>query len=170
MGRHSSSQPATGRSGFSPPSLLLALGVALVVAAVLLATVAVVNRGGQPQAAPNVTPSPSPLIDTTATQTPSPPPPTPSPSPTPVEQPSPPVHPPTVALRFTGESWVRIRDAQGKIILVGLQPAGTVRAFTGPRFYVELGNGGAVLVSIKGSPPRLMGAVTQVVRFTVTGP
>jgi cytoskeleton protein RodZ len=155
---------------------LLALGVALVVGAVLLATVALVNRGSvQPQAAPNVTPSPSPVIDVTPTRAPSPtpsPPASPSspPAPSPTAQATPPATAPTVALRFNAESWVRIRDAQGKIILLGLQPAGTVRTYTGPRFYVEIGNAGGVLVSIKGSPPRVTGATNQVVRFTVTGP
>ncbi len=166
MGRHSGAH-APARSAFSPPSLLLALGVALLVTAVLLATVAIVKSGAQPQAAPNPTPSPSPLISMPSPTSA----PTASPSPTP----SPTINPttvagtPTLVLRFIGPSWVRIRDARGTVVLLGIQPAGAVRRFNGPRFDVELGSAGAVLVAIKGGPAHVTGRVGQISRFTVTG-
>jgi len=51
----------------------------------------------------------------------------------------------TLKFRFKGRSWVEIRDARGKILLTGLNDAGSETAVSGvPPFRVVVGNASEV--------------------------
>jgi len=53
--------------------------------------------------------------------------------------------------RFEGESWVEVRDAGGKLLLHGIQPAGSERRVAGTRPYsLTVGNAGHVRLEFDG--------------------
>ncbi len=64
--------------------------------------------------------------------------------------------PPAIAdgalrFRFEGESWVEVRDAGGKLLLHGIQPAGSERRVAGTRPYsLTVGNAGHVRLEFDG--------------------
>ena len=66
-----------------------------------------------------------------------------------------------VVLRFERESWVDVRDASGKILLMGTQPANSTREVSGQKPYsLTIGNAAFVRVEHGGRNVDL-GAVTQ---------
>jgi cytoskeleton protein RodZ len=74
----------------------------------------------------------------------------------------------TLVLKFTGRSWVRVVDAQGKRLIGGEVSAPSVRELVGvPPFSVRLGNSGAVEIEHNGMPvefsPRKTGVVAEFV-------
>ena len=53
--------------------------------------------------------------------------------------------------RFEGESWVEVRDAGGKLLLYGMQPAGSERRVAGTRPYsLTVGNAAHVRLEFDG--------------------
>lgn len=67
-----------------------------------------------------------------------------------------------LTLKFSGDSWVQITDAHGRILLDGLQPPGSTRSVTGPApLRVVLGNAPAVALEINGHPASLAGLVRR---------
>jgi hypothetical protein len=138
----------------------MALGAALVVTAVILTAVALVNHrsGLARHKAADLAPSISPLFPASPSAG----------APAAARSTAP---QPTVLLRWTGgASWIRIRDGKGTVLLVGGQPRGTVKSFTGASFSIEIADAGAVTVSIKGGAPHLAGAAGKSARLTVAGP
>ncbi len=68
----------------------------------------------------------------------------------------------TVTLHFSGDSWVQIADARGKVLLDGVQPPGSVRSVSGPPpLRIVLGNAPAVAVEVNGHPAKLEGLVRR---------
>jgi cytoskeleton protein RodZ len=68
----------------------------------------------------------------------------------------------TLTLKFTGESWVQIADAHGRVLLDGLQSPGGTRSVSGPApLRVVLGNATAVALQINGRPASLAGLVRR---------
>lgn len=66
-----------------------------------------------------------------------------------------------VVLRFERESWVDVRDASGKVLLMGTQPANSTREISGQKPYsLTIGNAAFVRVEHGGRNVDL-GAVTQ---------
>jgi cytoskeleton protein RodZ len=60
---------------------------------------------------------------------------------------------PSLALAFTGDSWVEIRDRDGKTIFSQLNPANTQQTVQGnPPFELVIGNAAAVKLNYKGKP------------------
>jgi cytoskeleton protein RodZ len=102
---------------------------------------------------------------------PPPPPPAPAPAP-PAAAPTPAPHPtrPTVRLRLTELSWLRV-DVDGNTVLEGEFPPGTTRDFHGKRVKLLIGNAGGVEVTAPGQPTQLLGSPGQVVEreYTLTG-
>lgn len=72
-----------------------------------------------------------------------------------------------LTLKFRGPVWVEIKDAQGKVLLTGIQPADSEQSLTGTApLSVKLGDGTKVDMSWKGQPydlaPMLQGGKTVV--------
>lgn len=80
-----------------------------------------------------------------------------------------PVKPATTGLefRFTGTSWIEVKDKNGALVLAGNYEAGNSRQLDGPGpFAVALGNADAVVVSYRGRPVDLKPHTRQkVARF-----
>ncbi|MGB9376373.1 MAG: DUF4115 domain-containing protein [Mycobacteriales bacterium] len=158
MGRHSMTKGAIGSgrhpslrnfSGGEHPaiSLVLSTGAAILVTAVVFGSTSFADRGTE-KADRSGASSPAATAPAATKSAPA-----------------------TVELRWTkGNSWVRVTDAKGKVLINDIYPAGTVKQFTGPRFTVEIGNPGAVTVLDKGQPQKLVGKPGSVTRSTITGP
>ena len=71
-------------------------------------------------------------------------------------------------LRLSQTSWLRVA-VDGRTVLEGLYPAGTVKKLTGKVAYVRVGNAGGVAVSVDGSSPKTLGKDGDVVeeRYTL---
>lgn len=64
--------------------------------------------------------------------------------------------------RFERESWVEVRDAGGKVLLHGMQPAGSERQVAGTRPYsLTVGNAGHVQLEFDGRPVDLAAIARQ---------
>ncbi|WP_221089208.1 RodZ domain-containing protein [Deinococcus aquaedulcis] len=82
-----------------------------------------------------------------------------SPTPAPAPSTSP------VKVTFSGPSWTRVTDAQGRVLFEGIPAAGTVKGFaTGVT--IRAGNAAAVLVSVDGAASAPLGQAGQVVTRT----
>lgn len=67
-----------------------------------------------------------------------------------------------LGMRFSGASWVQVRDADGHVLLDGLVAPGTVRTLSGaPPLRVVLGNAAAVALEVDGRTLRLAGMVRR---------
>ncbi len=75
---------------------------------------------------------------------------------------APPVPVKGVTLRFSGDCWVRVTEASGRMLFEGTVPAGTVKTYD-RGISVRVGNAGAVRVSVDGSEPVSLGADGQAV-------
>jgi cytoskeleton protein RodZ len=75
----------------------------------------------------------------------------------------------TLRLRFGRESWVEIREAGGKVILTGLQPAGSERELSGRKpLTLVIGNAEHVTLERGGKPVDLAARARQgVARLTL---
>lgn len=75
----------------------------------------------------------------------------------------------TLRLRFGRESWVEIREAGGKVILTGLQPAGSERELSGRKpLTLVIGNAEHVTLERDGKPVDLAARARQgVARLTL---
>ncbi len=61
--------------------------------------------------------------------------------------------PPSLLLRFAGESWIEVRDPAGNVLAIGTQPAGTSREFRiDPPVSLTIGNAPAAAVTWRGTP------------------
>jgi cytoskeletal protein RodZ len=164
IGRRSPDVPLE-RTGVNPA---LVVGAALAVLLVFLAVQVVGDlrspgRGSDPVAQPSAT------VPSTPTGTPQPSQSdqssTPSSSPT-----SSPAAPTAtgvaVAMRFTGDSWVSVRDSNGKELFSGLLGKGDRRRFSDDKsLRLTLGNAGAVRLTVNGKPLGSAGSKGQVVRL-----
>ena len=76
---------------------------------------------------------------------------------------------PLLKLRFTGPSWVEVKDAEGKVLLSQHSAAGAEHVIEGtPPFYVVVGDATHALVEVRGEPYDLAPLTRQnVARFTV---
>ena len=98
------------------------------------------------------------------------PPPGPAPEPQPGLAPSPEAS--TLALEFDAASWVEVRDASGRLLLTGEQPAASRQEVSGALpFSVQLGNASGVRLNLNGAafpiPEGTADPVTNVARFAV---
>ncbi|RMG33143.1 MAG: DUF4115 domain-containing protein [Gammaproteobacteria bacterium] len=77
--------------------------------------------------------------------------------------------PPRITLRFTGNSWVDVRDSTRTFKLVGIMKAGTERTLGGkPPYNLVLGNAKGVALTIDGKPYDLaVHTRGNVARFTL---
>ncbi|GAA5503919.1 hypothetical protein Dxin01_03687 [Deinococcus xinjiangensis] len=75
---------------------------------------------------------------------------------------APPVTVKGVTLRFSGDSWLRVTGAGGRLLFEGIVPAGTVKTYD-RGITVRAGNAAAVRVSVDGSDPVAMGSAGQAV-------
>lgn len=77
---------------------------------------------------------------------------------------------PEISVKLTQLSWLRVY-VDGKMLLEGEFPPGTVRDFKGKHVKLLVGNAGGVEVTAPGQPPRVMGSQGQVVErdYTLTG-
>lgn len=154
------------------PSLLLSLGAAVLVTAVIFGSASVALRGdGGRQTTTNVGAS---RLQPVAPVAPSA-----SPSPEPVASPSTTVRvvspgvkakPPTIEIRWTATSWVEVTIENNVEIFRGTFPKGTVKRFTGRFFEVEVGYGSAITLIYKGGKPRVAGAPGELVQYDFWGP
>ena len=172
VGKHSSPEPVAAHPA---PSLLLSLGAAVLVTAVIFGSVSVADQGNgraQRSSASSTTTTTGPPAggaSAVASQ---------SAQPAPVPEPVPAATAtatkltrPTVELRWTGgESWVRVTDHTGWVLINDIFPRGTVKKFWGPSFYLEMGNAGAITLIDKGGKPMIAGKFGQIARCTVKGP
>jgi cytoskeleton protein RodZ len=69
---------------------------------------------------------------------------------------------PTLALRFTQPSWVRV-SVDGNVSIEGTFPAGTTRTFRGKTILVRAGNAAGVEVALDGKPFDKLGGPGDVV-------
>ena len=153
------------------PSLLLSMAAAIIVTAVIFGSVGLADRAGtsraqqtnsagsrlEPATPLGTSASPATPLGTSA-------------SPSAPSAPSAARSRPTVELRWThGESWARVTDHKGVVLLNDIFPKGTVKKFTGPSFYLEMGNAGAITLVDKGKA-MIAGKQGQTARCTVTGP
>jgi cytoskeleton protein RodZ len=68
----------------------------------------------------------------------------------------------TLTLHFSGGSWVQVADARGRLLLEGMQPAGSSRSVSGPApLRVVLGNAPQVALEVGGRPASLTGLVRR---------
>lgn len=76
---------------------------------------------------------------------------------------------PLLKLRFTGPSWVEVKDAEGKVLLSQHSAAGAEHVIEGtPPYYVVIGDAGKAVVEVRGEPFDLVPLTRQnVARFTV---
>jgi cytoskeletal protein RodZ len=72
-----------------------------------------------------------------------------------------------VALKITGETWVEVRDAQGRTVYSGLLAKGDAKRFsdTSP-LRLTLGNAGGVELTVNGTPLGTAGKAGEVKRLT----
>jgi cytoskeleton protein RodZ len=77
--------------------------------------------------------------------------------------------PPLLKLRFTGSSWVEVKDAEGKVLLSQNSAAGAEFVIEGtPPYYVVIGDAGKAVVEVRGEIYDLASQTRQnVARFTV---
>jgi cytoskeleton protein RodZ len=69
---------------------------------------------------------------------------------------------PTLAFRFTGNSWVQVTDARGRVLLDGLQAPGSSRSVSGAApLHVVLGNAPVVALEVNGQPASVTGLVRR---------
>lgn len=69
---------------------------------------------------------------------------------------------PTLGLKLSGSSWVKIVDAHGHVLLDGLLPAGSTRSVSGAApLRIVLGNAPAVTLEVNGRPASLTGLVRR---------
>jgi cytoskeleton protein RodZ len=76
---------------------------------------------------------------------------------------------PLLKLRFTGPSWVEVKDAEGKVLLSQHSVAGAEHVIEGtPPYYVVVGDAAKVVVEVRGESFDLSPQTRQnVARFTV---
>jgi cytoskeleton protein RodZ len=76
---------------------------------------------------------------------------------------------PLLRLRFTGPSWVEVKDTEGKVLLSQHAGAGVEHVVEGtPPFYVVIGDAGRVAVEVRGETYELAQHTRQnVARFTI---
>ncbi len=76
---------------------------------------------------------------------------------------------PLLRLRFTGPSWVEVKDTEGKVLLAQHAGPGAEHVIEGtPPFYVVLGDAAKVAVEVRGEPYDLAQYTRQnVARFTI---
>jgi cytoskeleton protein RodZ len=76
---------------------------------------------------------------------------------------------PLLKLRFTGPSWVEVKDAEGKVLLSQNSAAGAEYVIEGtPPYYVVVGDAAKAIVEVRGEPYDLAPQTRQnVARFTV---
>ncbi|MBV8355396.1 MAG: DUF4115 domain-containing protein, partial [Candidatus Eremiobacteraeota bacterium] len=67
-----------------------------------------------------------------------------------------------VSLKLTQLSWLRV-SVNGKVVLEGNFPAGTIRDFSGKHVTLLVGNAGGVEVAAPGHPSKVLGAPGEVV-------
>ncbi|MVN86732.1 DUF4115 domain-containing protein [Deinococcus sp. HMF7620] len=67
-----------------------------------------------------------------------------------------------VTVTFSGASWTRVTDAQGRVVFEGIPAAGTVKGFASG-VTIRTGNAAAVQVSVAGAKAAPMGQTGQVV-------
>lgn len=152
MGQHSRPTSTAPPGGHPALSLLLSMGAAILVTAVVFGSTGFADRDADPA---------QPRANTPAAASGSARP----------QGPQSPLGRPTLELRWTnGTSWVRVTDAKGAVVINDIFAKGTVKKFTGPSFRVEIGNAGAVTMVDKGGRPKVAGVTGQVARSTVTGP
>ncbi len=156
------------------PNWALIAGAALAALLVLLAVQLVGDlrapgRGTSEVASPatstpSSTPEPtSPQSSGAATTPPS----RPTPSSTPSATPAPSPDGVAVAMRFTGDSWVSVRDASGRTMFSGLLGKGDLKRFEdGKGLRLTLGNAGAVQLTVNGRSIGSAGGPGQVVRLS----
>jgi len=78
---------------------------------------------------------------------------------------------PTVVLRVVGaRSWIRVTDVHSRVLVDGILTKGKVLSFTGPVFYIEVGDAGAVTIADKGMRAVSWGPAGQPAHRTVKGP
>jgi len=143
---------------------LLTLGTAGIVAAVILSA-AGANQAGKPNQsgdlaagssripfpAGSASTAPAPVQSTAATSIPK--------------------TRPTVVLRVVGaRSWIRVTDSHHRVLVDGILTKGKVLSFTGPVFYIEVGDAGAVTIADKGMRAVSWGPAGQPAHRTVKGP
>ena len=73
----------------------------------------------------------------------------------------------SITIAFQDSSWTEIRDRDGRLLLSGMNPGGTVQNLSGtPPFDIVIGNAGDVRLTYKGSPVDLAPHTRQnVARF-----
>ncbi len=154
MGKHSDPLLSVPR-GRSAPSLLLSMGAAILVTAVIFGSAGFADRDGNrahsTTKASAARPTPAAAAGAGGSTSVA--------------------SRPTFELRWThGQSWVRVTDHKGTVVLNDIYPQGTVKRFTGPSFTLEIGNAGSVSVIDKGGALRRVGTTSQTVKLTITGP
>jgi len=156
------------RTGVNPALLV---GAALVVLLVFLVVQVVGDlrspgRGTDQVASPNQTSQTTPPTgSSTPTTSPTTEPTTPGGSSTSTSA-QPPAAGVAVAMRFTGDSWVSVRDSSGKELFSGLLGKGDKRKFSdGQSLRLTLGNAGAVRLTVNGKSLGSAGSKGQVVRL-----
>lgn len=78
---------------------------------------------------------------------------------------------PTVVLLVVGvRSWIRVKDISHRVLVEAVLTTGKVLSFTGPVFFIEVGDGGAVTLADKGRHPMPAGPAGSIARSTVKGP
>ncbi|MBZ9715087.1 DUF4115 domain-containing protein [Deinococcus multiflagellatus] len=97
--------------------------------------------------APRPTPAPSAQVPQAAAPTPA----TPAPA--------------AITMTFSGSSWTRVTDAQGRVLFEGTPAAGTVKTFQAG-VTIRTGNAAAVLVSVQGAASAPLGRAGEVVTRT----
>lgn len=174
MGRHNSggraplrawSRPPTGRSAKRrpvssgvawPTTSLLTLGTAGIVAAVIFSAAGAGDRARTPSHRGNLAAGSSRVA---------------APARSPMERMVMPKNRPTVVLRVVGvRSWIRVKDVNHRVLVEAVLTTGKVLSFTGPVFYIEVGDGGAVTIADKGMHPMTLGPAGSTARRTVKGP
>jgi cytoskeletal protein RodZ len=72
-----------------------------------------------------------------------------------------------VALKITGDSWVEVRDAQGRTVYSGLLAKGAAKRFSDTTaLRLTLGNAGGVQLTVNGTPLGTAGKAGEVKRLT----
>jgi cytoskeletal protein RodZ len=82
--------------------------------------------------------------------------------------------PGAVGVRFTQRSWIQV-TVDGKVLMIGIFPAGTTRSFSGKTVVVWAGNAGGIDVSVAGHENGPLGDAGQIGKrafhpFGVTAP
>ena len=82
-----------------------------------------------------------------------------------LRQPKPLPSGPTLTMRITSASWIRV-VVDGNVVVEGVYPAGTIKTFHGKQAVVRLGNAGGVDVVLNGHDLGKLGASGDVVERT----